>query len=50
MQFLWFFLSVFFGIIGAFAVVKEVYSAAVKKAALIVLKKKEKEKYYGRKS
>lgn len=50
MQILWFFLSVFFGIIGFYAVCRVVYSTAVKKASLLLLKKKEKEKKYGRKS
>lgn len=48
MQFLWFFLSVFLGIIGGYSVCRAVYSAAVKKASYLLLKKKEKEKNYGR--
>ena len=50
MQFLWFFLSVFLGIIGGYSVCKAVYSAAVKKVSCFLLRKKEKEKNYGRKS
>ena len=49
MQFLWFFLSVFLGIIGGYSVCRAVYSAAVRKASYL-LRKKEKEKNYGRKS
>lgn len=50
MQYLWFFLSVFFGIMGAFFVGKIVYRSSVNKAALYISKKKTKEKNYGRKS
>lgn len=50
MQFLWFFLSVFLGIIGGYAVCRTVYLGLVNKASCLLLKKKEKEKSYGRKS
>lgn len=50
MQYLWFFLSVFFGIMGAFYVGKAFYISSVKKAELYISKKKMKEKNYGRKS
>lgn len=44
-EFLWFFLSVFFGITGGYFILKALYGAVVK----IIINKKQKESYYDRK-
>ncbi len=48
MQFMWFFLSVFLGIIGGLTVLKMIYYAAVGKISDSYCKRKMKENNYGR--